>query len=133
MIGLNIRELKGIGEKTEQLFHKLNVYSTADLLKLYPRAYDVYEDLVYISDMTEDKIYAFEGVVSSSCEINTKSRYKIVSVMLSDNEGNRIKATWFNMPFLKNQLKRGYRYIFRGKVAFTGNLVFIEQPVIYTY
>ena len=130
---MNIRELKGIGEKTEQLFHKLNVYSTADLLKLYPRAYDVYEDLVYISDMTEDKIYAFEGVVSSSCEINTKSRYKIVSVMLSDNEGNRIKATWFNMPFLKNQLKRGYRFIFRGKVAFRGNLVFMEQPTIYSF
>ena len=131
-MSLNIRDLKGIGEKSEQLFHKLNVYNTTDLLKFYPRAYDVYEDLVYISDMTEDKVYAFLGVVTSSCEVNVRSRYKIVSVMLSDDMGNRIKATWFNMPFLKNQLKRGYRFIFRGKVAFRGNLVFIEQPTIYT-
>ena len=132
-MSLNIRDLKGIGEKSEQLFHKLNVYDTTDLLKLYPRAYDVYEDLVYISDMTEEKVYAFSGVVASSCEINIRSRYKIVSVILADDNGNRIKATWFNMPFIKNQLKRGYRFIFRGKVAFKGNLVFIEQPTIYTY
>ncbi len=130
---MNIRELKGIGEKSEQLFHKLNVYNTADLLKFYPRAYDVYEDLVLISDMTEEKVYAFNGVVASSCEVNERNRLKIVSVMLSDDMGNRIKATWFNMPFIKNQLKRGYRYIFRGKVAFRGNLVFMEQSVIYSY
>ena len=130
---MNIRDLKGIGEKSEQLFHKLNVYNTADLLKFYPRAYDVYEDLVLISDMTEEKVYAFNGVVTSSCEVNQRSRLKIVSVMLSDDMGNRIKATWFNMPFIKNQLKRGYRFIFRGKVAFRGNLVFMEQPIIYSY
>lgn len=133
MIELNIRELKGIGEKTEQLLNRLNVYNTSDLLQFYPRAYDVFEDLVMITDMVEDKVYAFSGTVVSSCEINPKSRYKILSVMLSDDNGNRIKATWFNMPYLQNKLKRGYRYIFRGKVAFTGNLVFIEQPALYTY
>ena len=130
---MKIRELKGVGEKTEQLFHRLNVYDTVDLLNFYPRTYDVYEEPVLISNISEDGIYAINAVVSSSCELNTRRTLKILSVMLTDEMGNRIKATWFNMPFLKNQLKRGYRYIFRGKVAFTGNLVFIEQPVIYTY
>lgn len=130
---MNIRELKGIGEKSEQLFHKLNVYNTEDLVKFYPRAYDIYEETVKITDMTEEKVYAFAGVVASPCEVNLKSRYKILTVMLADEENNRIRAAWFNMPFLKNQLKQGYRYIFRGKVAFRGNLVFMEQPAIYSY
>lgn len=129
---MNIRELKGIGEKSEQLFHKLNVYNTDDLLKFYPRTYDVYEEPVMVSHMTEEKVYALEGIVVSPCELNARGRYRILTVTLSDEEGNRIRATWFNMPFLKNQLKQGYRYIFRGKVAFRGNLVFMEQPVLYT-
>ena len=130
---MNIRELKGIGEKTEQLFNRLNVYNTADLLNFYPRTYDVYEEPVLIGNISEEGIYAINAVVASSCELNTRSRLKVLSVMLADDMGNRIKATWFNMPFLKSQLKRGYRFIFRGKVAYNGNLAFIEQPAIYTF
>ncbi len=129
---MNIRELKGIGEKSEQLFHKLNVYNTDDLLKFYPRTYDVYEEPVTVRSMTEDKVYALRGVVASPCELNARGRYRILTVNLADEEGGRIRATWFNMPFLKNQLKLGYRYIFRGKVAFRGSLVFMEQPILYT-
>lgn len=129
---MKIRELKGIGEKSEQLFNKLNVYNTDDLLKFYPRTYDVYEEPVMVSRMTEEKVYALRGMVVSPCELNARSRYKILTVTLADESGNRIRATWFNMPFLKNQLKQGYRYIFRGKVAFKGNLVFMEQPILYT-
>ena len=39
----DIRELKGIGEKTQQLFAKLNIYTVGDLIRYYPRGYDVYE------------------------------------------------------------------------------------------
>ena len=38
-----IGELKGIGEKTEKLFHRLGVYTVGDLLRHYPRGYDIYE------------------------------------------------------------------------------------------
>ena len=129
---MNIRELKGIGEKSEILFHKLNVYNTDDLLRFYPRAYDVYEEPVLIRDMTDIKVYAFKGVVASNCEITTVKKRSIISVTLMDEQGGCIRATWFNMSFLKNQLRQGYRYVFRGKVAFRGNLVFMEQPVLYS-
>lgn len=129
---MNIRELKGIGEKSEILFHKLNLYNTDDLLRFYPRAYDVYEEPVLVRDMTDIKVYTFKGVVASHCEITTVKKRSIISVTLMDEQGGRIRATWFNMPFLKNQLRQGYRYVFRGKVAFRGNLVFMEQPVLYS-
>ena len=43
---MRINELKGIGDKTEKLFNKLNVYTTEDLIHFYPRTYDVYEELI---------------------------------------------------------------------------------------
>ncbi|MDD6233915.1 MAG: ATP-dependent DNA helicase RecG [Lachnospiraceae bacterium] len=130
---MRINELKGIGDKTEKLFNKLNVYTTEDLIHFYPRTYDVYEEPVKVSEMTDTKTYAIWGTVVSLCELVNAGRYRILSVYVADDDGARIKLTWFNMPFLKNNLKRGYRYIFRGEAAFRGSLVFMEQPVMYSY
>ncbi len=130
---MKLSELKGIGDKKEQLFNRIDLYSTNDLLNFYPRGYDAYEEPVLISEMEEEKTYALWGTVATACEYNASSRYKIISVYVADDTGNRIKLTWFNMPFLRNNLKRGYRYIFRGKVAFRGSLVFMEQPAMYGY
>ena len=38
-----LRELKGVGEKTEKLFQKIGITTTDDLLHYYPRNYDSYE------------------------------------------------------------------------------------------
>lgn len=130
---MKISGLKGIGTKTEQLFNRLGVYTAEDLLTFYPRRYDVYEPPVSIDEMTGNKLYAFWGTVISDCEINTRSRYKVLSVYAADDKGGRIKLTWFNMPFLAGQLKRGYKFIFRGEAAFKGSLVFMEQPSLYSY
>ena len=36
----SVRDIKGVGEKAEQCYHKMNIYTVADLLEHYPRAYD---------------------------------------------------------------------------------------------
>ena len=128
-----ISTLKGIGEKTEKIFQKAGIYTIGDLIRYFPRGYDVYEEPVKVSEMTDTKTYAIWGTVVSSCELTNAGRYRILSVYIADDDGARIKLTWFNMPFLKNNLKRGYRYIFRGEAAFRGSLVFMEQPVMYSY
>ena len=128
---MKISSLKGVGEKTEQLFNRLSVYTTEDLLNFYPRNYEVYSSPVNITDIKESGIHAIYGMVTGDFDLNYSGKYKVFSAIVKDALDNRIKITWFNMPYLKNQLKRGCRYVFRGKVAFRGNLVFMEQPVIY--
>lgn len=39
----SIRNLKGIGEKTEKLFHILGIDTIQDLLGYYPREYEQYQ------------------------------------------------------------------------------------------
>ena len=46
-----IHEIKGVGEKTEKLFAKLGIYTVGDLLRYYPRNYDVYEEAVPIAEV----------------------------------------------------------------------------------
>lgn len=129
---MKIRELKGIGEKTEQLFLKLGIENTEELINYYPRTYDSFSEPLCINEIEDEGIHAVRGIILGNPELKTAGRYKILSVLVKDETGANMKITWFNMPFLKYQLKRGYGYIFRGKVAFRGNLVFMEQPVIYS-
>ena len=48
---MQITELKGIGDKTAALFNRLDVYTVDDLVGLFPRDYDVYNEPVFINDI----------------------------------------------------------------------------------
>ena len=54
----SIGKLKGIGEKTEALFHRIGVNTIGDLIRYYPRGYDIFEDPVPISQLEEGKTAA---------------------------------------------------------------------------
>ena len=58
-----ISVLKGVGEKTEQLFFKAGVHTIGDLLAYYPRTYDIYEDPVSIGEIQEGKIVTVTGAI----------------------------------------------------------------------
>ena len=60
----SIRQIKGVGEKAEQRFHKLDIWNVGDLLEHYPREYDEFHDLVKIADVKEGEMAAVEGVPS---------------------------------------------------------------------
>ena len=47
----SIRQIKGVGEKAEQRFHKLDIWNVGDLLEHYPCEYDDFHDLVKIADV----------------------------------------------------------------------------------
>lgn len=42
----SIKEIKGVGEKTQKLFEKVGIYTVGDLIRYYPRGYDVYEEAI---------------------------------------------------------------------------------------
>ena len=51
-----LRELKGVGEKTEKLFQKIGITTTDDLLHYYPRNYDSYEAPEEIGSLKENSV-----------------------------------------------------------------------------
>ena len=127
----SIRNLKGIGEKTEKLFARVGVKTVGDLLAYYPRGYDVYREPVAIGQVKDQERAAVTGTVSGSVEVKRTRNLTVISTVISDLTG-RCRLTWFNMPFLVNTLKRGSTFVFRGKVVFKGNLRVMEHPEIYT-
>lgn len=132
---MNIREIKGIGEKTEKLFNKLGVVTTWDLLEYYPRNYDEYTAPVTIGEIdSANGIPAIFGTIISEASTKQIRNLKILTVFIKDKNGEKLKLTWFNMPFLKNTLKMGYKYVFRGQIKTDryGKNPSMDQPAIFS-
>ena len=49
----SIREIKGIGEKSEKLFAKLGISTVEELLFFYPREYEIVENIRPINEVQE--------------------------------------------------------------------------------
>ena len=129
---MKLSSLKGIGQKTEQLFTKAGITDTSQLPYYYPRGYDIYKEPVLISEIDEDGIYTLYLSIASDVEVKPMKKLNITTVFAVDEQNDRIKLTWFNMPFMKGALRRGYRYMVRGRVVCRGSLVSMEQPKLYT-
>lgn len=126
-----LRELKGVGEKTEKLFQKLRIVDTEDLIRYYPRDYDAYQEPVKISQLQEGSIQAVRGTVVSGVYVNPVRAMQVISVTVADDSG-RIGITWFNVPYLRSTLKKGSVFVFRGKVARRQGKLQVEHPEIFT-
>lgn len=132
---MKITELKGIGEKYAQLLGRLSVYTVEDLVGLYPRDYVLYQEPAFISTLSpdyENTNVVIDGVVSKKIDVYHTGKLAVISTFINDENGDRIKCIWFNMPFLKSSLKLGMRYIFRGRFVIKNGIKILEQPQMYT-
>ena len=128
--GTPIREIKGIGEKTEKLFEKLNIYTAGDLLRYYPRGYDVYEEPVPVSEVEEGKVCTVTGAIFGRVQVAGNRRLPVTTLHVRDLTGT-LKAVWFRMPFLRNTFSGGGAVTLRGRVVRKGRELAMEQPEIF--
>lgn len=125
-----ISELKGIGEKTEQLFHKLGIFTVGDLIRHYPRGYDLYEPAVPIDQLEEGKVQTVTGSFQGSIQVSPNRRMPVTTAQIRDHSGT-IKAIWFRMPFLRNTFARGGMVTLRGQILRRPGGLVIEHPEIF--
>lgn len=126
-----IESLKGIGEKTGGLFRKLGVETVEGLLHYYPRGYDAYEPPVPVGQVKEGSVLAVSGTLLRSADVKRIRNLQVVTVTVKDMTGS-LQLTWFNMPFLRNTLRMGELFVFRGKVVRKQGRLRMEQPEIFT-
>ena len=128
----SISEIRGVGEKTASLFKKLNIENAGELINFLPRDYDEFSQPVPISEAVPGEICAVDVRVASIPNLKRIRNLTILNVNVADNSGD-MQLTFFNMPYLKNTLKRGGSYIFRGRVQAKGLFKSMEQPKVYSY
>lgn len=126
-----LRELKGVGEKTEKLFQKIGITTTEELLRYYPRTYDIYEEPVEIASAEEDKTVSIRVTIATGIYISQVRNLQVLTTTVADASG-RLPVAWFNAPYLKGTLKKGSVFILRGKITRKKGRPQMEHPEIFT-
>ncbi len=125
-----ISTLKGIGEKTEKIFQKAGIYTVGDLIRYFPRGYDVYEEPVPISELEEGKTMTVTGSVYGRIQVGGSPKMQITTVYLKDITGT-LKVIWFRMPFLRNTLAKAGVITLRGRVIRKREGLVMEHPEVF--
>ena len=126
----DIGELKGIGEKTRKIFQKININTVGDLIRYYPRRYDVYEEAVPISELEEEKVQTVSGTIFGRVQVTGNKNMQITTIQVKDTSGI-LKVIWFRMPFLRTTLSGGGWITLRGKVVNKKGCLTMEHPEIF--
>ncbi len=129
-IAMTITSLKGVGEKTAKLFEKLNITTTDDLLTYYPRDYEYFSEPVTL-DQAAEEVTAVCGSIRGNIATRHVRGLSITAFELVCVDGQILQMTYFNMPYLKNSLKRDTRYIARGYLQKKGGRFVMEQAKLY--
>jgi len=128
----SIVNLKGVGEKSAQLFNKLGIFTCDDLIHYYPRSYDKYEFLSNFKSAEAGERVAVYATVKNSPKIMKFNGKSILSFFVTDNE-NTIEIRFFNSPFLLKAFKVGDKKVFRGYLRSFRDKIIMDQPKVFGY
>jgi len=132
-VNMKIRDIKGIGEKTEKLFNKIGIYEAEDLINYYPRDYDEFSSPIMVSELDNERKAAIRGKIIGALQIKNVRNLSILTTICQSEDGEKFNVKWFNMNFLRSQLKKNQEYVFRGKISYDFKKeLSIEQPELYT-
>lgn len=119
MLEKNIKYIKGVGPKRAEVFNKIGINKLKDLIEYYPREYEDRTVIKKIIELTTGSKNAVKAkIISPISSITTfsrasKRRMSIQKTIIEDDSG-RAHVTWFNQPYLVNQLKLDETYYFYG-------------------
>ena len=122
----SVEALDGVGPKLAGLLKRLKIKTIRDLIDYYPRTYNDYSVVTPISELDPGEV-SIRGVVEA-----VKSRYvrrglHITEAIIADNTG-KIKAVWFNQPYLSKSLPKDKEVFLSGKYDLAGQGMSLQNP-----
>lgn len=108
---MDLKSIKGIGEKSEKLLNKLGIITPNDLIEYYPYRYNIYN----FSDLKDGDNIVTLGVIESNPMVSyIKRNFNRLSFRCNINK-NIVNVVIFNRAFLKNNIKIGSNVCLIGK------------------
>ena len=101
-----IAELKGLGPKSAEKFHKLDIYTIEDLLLYYPFRYEDFKDKS-ILDLADGEKAVITGTVVTPASIQYYG-FKRNRLSFKIKQGEAvISVSFFNQPYLADKIEMG--------------------------
>lgn len=124
-----ITALPGVGPKKAGAFQKLGIRTLGDMLGYFPRRYDDRSVMKPISILVPEETCCIRAMVSTLPRLSRiRKGMELVKFQAADDSGV-IDITYFNQPYIKNQLHIGETYTFYGKIGTLGRRKTMANPV----
>jgi ATP-dependent DNA helicase RecG len=121
--------VKGVGPQRAAALAKLGIRTAEDLLLHLPLRYEDRTTFARITDLRPGMRVSVAGEIAAA-GLRRGRRMTLFEIRLDDGTG-RLKAVWFNQPYLRDVLPRGRRVVLFGLVerdAFASRLLVIRSP-----
>lgn len=127
---MDLKSIKGIGEKKEKILNKLKIFKKEDLILYYPYSYVDTTKFKKISEITEEKSYSFKLKIVSLLENRKVKNLRIIKFLALDEELNYCTIIYFNNIFITKTIKIGQIYEMYGQVKFLNKNIEIQNPTL---
>ncbi len=109
-----VQYVKGVGPQRAAALQKLGIVTLEDLLYHLPFRYEDRRAFARISELRPGMKLAVSGAIAVA-GLRRARRISLYEIRLEDGSG-RLKAIWFNQPYLKDVLAKGQRVVLYGLV-----------------
>lgn len=93
----------------------LGLHQLRDVLHAYPHRHEDRRALPDLSEVEDGQKVTVEGTVVSKFRRSPRPGMLILEIVLETPSGGRVKATWFNQPWVEKGLREGARLVLTGR------------------
>ncbi|AIZ36631.1 ATP-dependent DNA helicase RecG [Parvimonas micra] len=127
---MELKDIKGIGEKKIALLNKLGIFTVNNLLEYFPYSYIDTTKFKKISEITEEGSYSYRLKIISLMENRKKRNIRVTKFLAMDEEMNYCTIVYFNNIFISKNLKINNVYEMYGRAKLLGKNVEIQSPIM---
>ena len=127
---MELKDIKGIGEKKLALLNKLGIFTVNNLLEYFPYSYIDTTKFKKISEITEEGSYSYRLKIISLMENRKKRNIRVTKFLAMDEEMNYCTIVYFNNIFISKNLKINNVYEMYGRAKLLGKNVEIQSPTM---
>lgn len=129
LMNKNIQTVQMVGKVKAQKLNKLGIRTVGELITYFPRDYEDRSMEKKVSELMDgDECSVFLTVLSDVTMNRPRPRMSIYKVTAGDDSGV-MTLVWFNQGYIKDQIKKGSKYVFYGKVKKRGSFIEITNPI----
>ena len=113
-----VKELYGVGAKTEKYLHSGGLFCVKDLIYHLPRAYQNRGDIRLVSDTSShNEFHSYILTIASEPKTANIRRGLDIMHLRAFDESGTVNLTYFNQNYLKDVFRAGATFRFWGKVV----------------
>ncbi|MDD5144673.1 MAG: ATP-dependent DNA helicase RecG [Candidatus Pacebacteria bacterium] len=137
-ISTSVENIPRIGPQYQKRLKRLGIKTVGQLLFHFPHRYEDFSNLVKIADLHEGgpafieamagKPFCIQGQITDIRVFRAfRKRMMLTQAEIADETG-KIKALWFNQPYLVNTLKKGTFVCLAGKIRGKKSSKYLSSP-----